>query len=259
MDMTAERKGMLIAAAVLLAFGVAALAAATGGDKPAAGEQNGGLPTGGAPVELDPEEFTTRIDNPYWPMRPGERRVYRVTDAEGLEQRSVVTVTGDTKRIANGVTARVVYTAVSERGKLVEDNHAWYAQDDTGNVWYLGEDAREFENGKVATAKGSWEAGVDGAQPGVVMPARPKVGLAYREEHYEGVAEDRAEVFSRRERAEVPLGTFRRVLLIKETEGIERGLLDYKFYARGVGPVLGVEISRGSGREELLRLRRTDG
>jgi hypothetical protein len=249
----------VIAAVALVALAAAALALATGGGEPARGEQDGRLPTGGEPVELDPEAFTTRIDNPYLPMTPGDRRVYRVTDSEGLEQRSEVTVTEDTKRIANGVTARVVYTAVREQRKLVEDNHAWYAQDERGSVWYLGEQAREFENGEVATTKGSWEAGVDGAQPGVIMPTRPRVGLAYREEHYEGVAEDRAEVFSLRERAEVPFRKFRRVRLIKETEGIERGLLDYKFYAKGVGPVLGVEISGGSGREELLRFRRGRG
>ncbi len=210
------------------------------------------LPQGGEHVDLDPADFTTAIDNPYLPMTPGDRRVYRVTDPEGTNERAVVTVTGDIKRIANGITARVVYTEVSEGGEPIEDNRAWYAQDGAGNVWYLGERARELTNGQVKTTKGSWEAGVDGAQPGVIMPARPEVGLAYREEHYAGVAEDRAEVFSFGERAEVPFGKFRDVLMIKETEGIERSLLDYKFYARGVGLVLGIEVSAGSGREELV-------
>jgi hypothetical protein len=217
-----------------------------------------GLPTGAEPVQLDPADFTARIDNPYLPLRPGDVRVYRMTDPDGGLQRSVSTVTRQTRRIANGVTARVVYTSVSEGDRRVEDNRAWYAQDSEGNVWYLGERSREFaENGRVTTTKGSWETGVDGAQPGVIMPARPRVGLAYRQEHYAGVAEDRARVFSLRERVEVRAGRFpRRVLLIKETEGIERDLLEYKFYARGVGPVLGIEVSGGSGREELVRFRR---
>jgi hypothetical protein len=121
-----------------------------------------------------------------------DRRVYRVTDPEGTNERAVVTVTGDIKRIANGITARVVYAEVSEGGERIEDNRAWYAQDGAGNVWYLGERARELANGQVKSTKGSWESGVDGTEPGVIMPARPEVGLAYRKEHYAGVAEDRA-------------------------------------------------------------------
>jgi hypothetical protein len=192
-------------------------------------------------------DYTTAIDNPYFPLRPGDVRAYRVTEPEGPTQRSVVRVTDATKRIANGVTARVVRTRVFEHGKVVERNTAWFAQDRAGNVWYLGEEA----------ADGSWEAGVDGARAGVIMPAHPKVGLRYREEQAPGIAEDRGEVFSLRERVEVPYRLFRRrVLLIKETEGIERTLLDYKFYARGVGLVLGVEISAGAAREELVSFTR---
>jgi hypothetical protein len=232
-----------------------------GGDSSGAGCSASGssasmLPQGGDRVDLDPADFTTAIDNPYLPMTPGDRRVYRVTDPEGTNERAVVTVTGDIKRIANGITARVVYAEVSEGGERIEDNRAWYAQDGAGNAWYLGERARELANGQVKSTKGSWESGVDGAERGVIMPARPEVGLAYREEHYAGVAEDRAEVFSLGERAEVPFGKFRDVLVIKETEGIERALLDYKFYARGVGPVLGIEVSAGSGREELIAYAR---
>lgn len=218
----------------------------------------GELPTGSEAVELDPKDFSTRIDNRYLPIRPGDRRVVRVTDSEGLRERNVLTVSDETKLIANGITARVVYTVVSEKGKVIEDNYAWYAQDKQGSVWYLGENAREFENGEVKTTKGSWEAGVDGAQPGIVMPARPKVGLAYREEGAKGVAEDRAKVFSLRERAEVPFRRFGSgVLLTKETSPLDPpGFLDYKFYAKGVGLVLGVEISGGSDREELVSFHR---
>jgi hypothetical protein len=210
------------------------------------------LPQRGEQVELDPADFTTAIDNPYLPLTPGDRRVYRVTDPEGTKERAVAIVTDETKRIANGITARVVHTTVSEGGEPIEDNRAWYAQDAAGNVWYLGERARELANGKVKSTKGSWQAGVDGAQPGVIMPARPEVGLAYRQEHYAGVAEDRAEVFGLGERVEVPLGKFHDVVMTKETEGIERALLDYKFYAPDVGLVLGIEVSAGSGREELV-------
>jgi hypothetical protein len=238
--------------------GAAVLALLVGAAGAANATRDAGLPTGSEPVKLDPDDFTTRIDNRYRPMRPGDRAVFQVTDPEGLRERSVVKVTNETKLIANGVTARVLYTKVFEDGKLIEDNHAWYAEDEKGNVWYLGERAREFESGEVTSTKGSWEAGVDGAQAGVIMPARPKVGLAYREEYAKGVAEDRAKVFSLHERAEVPYRRFRSgVLLVKETSPLDPpGALDYKFYAKGVGPVLGVEISGGSDREELVDFRR---
>src|SRR4051795_3347196 len=156
--------------------------------------QPGGLPQGGETVHLDPADFTTRIDNPYWPMRPGSRWVYRETDQEGARQRVVVKVTNETKLIANGVTARVIHDVVTDRGRPVEVTDDWYAQDRAGNIWYLGEHTTEYANGKPSSTEGSFEAGVDGAQPGVVMPARPKAGQRYRQEYYKGHAEDRARV-----------------------------------------------------------------
>ncbi len=103
-------------------------------------------------------------------MEPGTQWTYREVDEEGKEVIVVVTVTSETKQIANGVTARVVRDTVTEDGELIEDTIDWYAQDADGNVWYLGEDTAEFEDGKVKTKKGSWEAGVDGALPGVILP-----------------------------------------------------------------------------------------
>ena len=203
-----------------------------------------------------PAEFTTKIDNPWWPMRPGSRWVYRETDAEGARQRVVVTVTRRTKLIANGVRARVVHDVVREDGELVEVTDDWYAQDRAGNIWYLGEDTTEYENGRPVSKEGSFEAGVDGARAGIIMLARPRVGRRYRQEFYKGHAEDRARIMSRRERAEVPFGFFRRTLMIREENPLEPRVLEYKFYARGVGPVLAVSVSGGSDREELVRYRR---
>jgi hypothetical protein len=214
------------------------------------------LPHGSEPVNLNPADFTTKIDNPYWPMKPGSRWVYRETDADGARQQVVVTVTRQTKLIANGVTARVVHDAVTEHGKLVEITDDWYAQDRAGNVWYFGEDTTEYRNGKPFSKHGSFEAGVDGAQPGVIIPARPRVGLRYRQEYYKGQAEDRARIFSLRERAEVPFRFFPRTLMTREENPLEPKMLEYKFYARGVGPVLAVAVSGGSDREELVRFRR---
>ena len=215
------------------------------------------LPRGSEPVNLNPADFTTKVNNPYWPMKPGSRWVYRETDPEGTKQRVVVTVTRKTKRVANGITARVVHDVVSEGRKPVEVTDDWYAQDRRGNVWYLGEHTTEYANGKPTTTEGSFEAGVDGAEPGIIMPARPKVGLRYRQEYYKGHAEDRAGIFSRKELVEVPYGHFRRVLMTRDVNPLNKPKgLEYKFFARGVGPVLAIAVSGGSDREELVRFRR---
>ena len=222
-------------------------AAACGSDEPPGADRD---------ATLDPADFTTLIDNPYWPMRPGSTWIYRETDAEGAEQRVEVTVTNRTKRIANGVEARVVHDIVTERGRTVEDTFDWYAQDADGNVWYLGEDTKEYEDGRVVSTEGSWEAGVDGAQAGIIMPADPRDGMRYRQEHYAGEAEDRGEVLSTEEQAEVPAGHFTDVLLTKDTTRLEPRVLEYKLYAKGVGPVLVIGASGGAGREELVERTR---
>ena len=233
------------------AFAAAAAAAAAFPAGAAAG-----LPRGDEHVTLDPADFSTRITNPWWPMRPGSRWVYRETDSGGARQKVVVTVTHRTKRIANGVTARVVSDVATEDGEPVEVTDDYYAQDREGNVWYLGEDTAEYEHGKVVSREGSFEAGVDGAEAGVIMPARPRPGLRYRQEYYAGHAEDRARIVSLREQAGVPYGHFRRVLMIREDNPLEPKVLEFKFYARGIGPLLAVSVSGGSDREELLRFRR---
>jgi hypothetical protein len=207
------------------------------------------LPQGSEPANLDPADFVAQVDNPYWPMAPGSRWVSR----EG-PQRNVVTVTERPKRIL-GIDATVVHDVVTEDGELVEDTWDWYAQDKDGNLWYLGEDTKEYEHGKVKSTEGSWEAGVDGAEAGVILPAEPETGMSYRQEYYRGQAEDEAEVLSTDELAEVPFGAFDHVLLTRESTPLEPRLLEYKFYARGVGPVLAVAVSGGSDREELLQYR----
>ena len=253
--MITTRRQRKVAAALAVA-----LAAVTGGcgsdgdDSAASGGSN--LPQGSEQVDLDPADFTTRIDNRYWPMAPGSRWVYRETDTEGTTQRVVVTVTNTTKRIANGIEARVVHDVVTEGGKPVEITDDWYAQDSAGNVWYLGEDTTEYENGRPATTKGSFEAGVKGAQPGIIMPADPKPGMTYRQEYYAGEAEDKGRIVSVGEQAEVPAGHFENVVMTKDTNPLEPKVLEFKFYAPDVGPVLAVSVSGGSDREELVRFRR---
>ena len=199
---------------------------------------------GGGPAILDPGGFTTRIDNPYWPMAPGSRWVYRETAPEGDAHRVEVTVTGRTTTVL-GVEARVVRDVVVEHGRPLEATDDWYAQDTQGNLWQLGEVRHEFGGAETSTA-GSWEAGVDGAQPVLVLPAHPDPGTIYRQ------TDAAVQVLSAGTTAKVPYGSFERVLVTEESASLEPGQVEHEFYARGVGPVLAVTVSGGSGREELV-------
>jgi hypothetical protein len=216
-----------------------------------------GAPAAGAvqpPRQPPAETFTTKIDNPYFPLKPGSRWVYRETHTDGTKEKVVVTVTNETKLLANGVTARVVRDTVSEKGELVEDTFDWYAQDRKGNVWYMGEATKDYENGKVVSTKGSWEAGVDGAKAGIIMPAKPRPGREYYQEYYRGHALDRARVLSLDDQAEVPAGHYRPTLMTKDWNPLDPKALEYKLYAKGVGLVLAVGVSgNGGSREELIR------
>lgn len=213
-----------------------------------------GLPHGGETVDLDPRDFTTKIDHPYWPMRPGT--VWHLVEkGDGGTQRVTVTVT-DRTRLIQGIEARVVHDVVRSGGQVVEDTQDWYAQDSGGSIWYLGEATAEYENGKVVSTEGSWEHGRDGAQAGILLPARPEAGCAYREEYLAGEAEDRALVLAHREAARVPAGFYENLLHTANTTPLHEDLLENKFYARGVGPVLEVDLSPSFGRAVLTRVDR---
>jgi hypothetical protein len=210
------------------------------------------LPQGADPVTLDPADFSADITNPYFPMKPGTRWTYQEIDPDGAVQEVVLIATTETKKLANGITGRVVRDTVTLEGEIIEDTFDWYAQDKDGNVWYMGEDTAEFENGEVTTKEGSWEAGVDGAIPGVIMPANPQAGMAYRQEYYKGHAEDRAEVLSTQELVESAYGKFTDAILTKDLVPLEPDVQELKFYVKDVGMVLALKVSGGSGREELV-------
>jgi hypothetical protein len=206
---------------------------------------------GGAPVSnMDPSNFVATIDNPWLPFAPGSQWVFEDESEDGLE-RIEVTVTDDTRQIM-GITATVVRDIVTLDGEVIEDTFDWYAQDREGNVWYLGEATEEFENGEVVSTAGSWEAGVDGAEAGIIMKANPTVGDTYRQEFYKGEAEDMAEIVRTGEAVEVAFGSFEDVLVIKEWTPLEPGIAEEKYYARGVGPVLEVKVEGAEGRVELI-------
>lgn len=240
---------------VVVAILAAASLSACGDD---ADDDAGGLPQGSERVTLDPADFTTKIDNPYWPMAVGNTWVYRETDTSAGRAKVVVRVTDKTKKIANGITARVIRDTVTEKGVPVEVTDDWFAQDDRGNIWYLGEYVTNYRDGKVVDHAGSFEAGVDGAQPGIAMPADPKPGLAYRQEYYAGEAEDKGAVVTvGEERVEVPYGHFAKdVLMTRDLVPTEPKVEELKFYARGVGPLLSVHTDGDGGRAELLAFTR---
>ena len=200
-----------------------------------------------------PRDFVSRVDNPYSPFVPGMRWVYRGGTPQERE-RIVVEVLDRTKLI-QGITATVVRDTVKVNGDLIEDTLDWYAQDRRGSVWYLGEDTREYEDGQVVSTEGSWEAGVDGAQAGVIMFERPRVGEPFRQEYYPGHAEDQATFLTLDTRVATEAGAFRRVRMTEDTTALDPAITELKFYARGVGVVLEFDLAPEAGRTELVRFR----
>jgi hypothetical protein len=202
---------------------------------------------------IDPANFVAAIDNPYFPLEPGTTRIYEGQTDKGFEHVEV-TVTSDTKQVM-GVTCVVVRDVVTVDGKMEEDTFDWYAQDKDGNVWYFGEDTKKYEADGTVSTEGSFEAGVDGAMPGILMKGNPQVGDAYREEYYPGHAEDEAEIVSSSESVSVPYGSFSDVLKTNNTTKLEPDLLENKYYAKGVGSVLEVDVAGGSGQVELIEVK----
>jgi hypothetical protein len=205
--------------------------------------------------KIDPADFTHEITNPYYTLRPGSVRVTKGTK-DGSPQTHTTTVTSKTKTIA-GVRCLVVRDIVTSNGALVEKVRDWYAQDRKGNVWYFGEATADYEKGVVVTTKGSWETGVDGAKPGIVMPAEPKPGPAFYTEFRPGVAEDKAQVLRLDDAIRVPYGSFKKVIVIRDSNPLDPQLVSHKWYAKGVGLLKTTRV--GSSHKEyadLIKLTR---
>jgi hypothetical protein len=198
-----------------------------------------------------PEHFVAGVDHPYFPLPLGATWVYHGDSEDGLEV-VTVTVTPET-RVVDGVTAVVVHDRSTLDGRLSEDTFDWFAQDDAGNVWYLGEATTAYaKDGSTSTA-GSWEAGVHGASGGIQMPATPRVGDRYQQELLPGVAEDRGEILSLSAIGEVELGKFHDAVRTRDTSPLEPDVAEYKYYVRGVGVILEEE---GDERLELVSFTR---
>ncbi len=193
-----------------------------------------------APV-IDPKNFVTTVDHPFFPLVPGT--VLRSTEREGGRVRlDEMTVLHDT-RVVLGVTCTVVHDVLKDGDRVVEDTDDWYAQDRQGNVWYFGEDTKEFSpRGRVSTA-GSWSAGVNGGRPGIMMPALITPGRTYRQEYRPGVAEDMGQIVAVGESVTVPAGTYTGCVKTKDWSRLEAGY-EFKWYARGIGCVRSESSSR---------------
>ena len=185
---------------------------------------------------IDPANFVASIDNRYWPLKPGTAFHYRGVRGT-TQQTDDEVVTRRTVRIL-GITCTVVLDTVSEHGHAIERTLDFYAQDKQGNVWYLGEDSFELQHGRFVKASDSWRSGVDGAKPGIIMPANPKPGDSYRQEYYPpGEALDEARVLGIRGPVQVPYGTFGRALVTSEFSPLEPQT-EEKYYVAGVGEIL---------------------
>jgi len=211
-------------------------------------------PIQAARIPLDEADFSNplEIDNPYFPLEPGTSFIYQGT-SEGKSTRERFTVTNRTKTIL-GVETRVIRHRDWEKGKLVEDTFDWFAQDDAGNVWYFGEYSTQYKNGKVIGHEGSWEAGVDGALPGIVMEASPQVDDTYQQENAPGIAEDMATVLSLDESICVSYGCFSNVLKTKDFTPLEPDVVEHKYYAPETGLIKTVLVEGGSELSELVNI-----
>ena len=238
-----------------------ALVAGCGSDNGSSAASTAGTGTTPAPVTtpynpaIDPANFGVPIDNPYLPLRPGTLFRYRGVGDDGkTRELNTVKVTHRTKRIM-GIDATVVLDQVFSGGKPEERTFDWYAQDKDGNVWYFGEDSRNFEHGHWVKDEGSWTAGVGNGKPGIIMLAHPRRGDAYRQEYSPGHAVDQAKVLGKGGAVDTPFRLFRRTLLTREYSSIDKQY-EKKWYARGIGVVQEDAVTQSKEHSELVAIRR---
>ena len=198
-----------------------------------------------------PEDFVEGIDNSYFPLLPGTKWDYEIRRGDQVIERDTVEVLTE-KREVNGIQATVVRDRVTVGDQVVEDTYDWFAQDKDGNVWYVGESVDNYIAGVLVNHSGSWEWGVDGALPGIIMWADPAAHLneEYYQEYYPGRAEDKGQVLSVDESVTVPFGSFGEVVKTYDFSSLESRAKEHKFYAPGIGPIK--EIDLNSGEEMVL-------
>jgi hypothetical protein len=206
-----------------------------------------------ARAKIDPAHFTTPQPNPYFPLEPGSVFIGRGSeDGERLNERLTIT---SFKKVIHGVTTTVVHDVLYSEGTLQEKTVDWYAADNSGTVWYFGERTAVYDKkGQVVSREGSWQAGVNGAVAGIIMPANPMPTDAYRQEFYKGHAEDQGWIVSRHEAVNVPYGHIEQVVRSYEWTRLEPGVVSVKFYGPGLGIVREKDVSGGTEELELVRV-----
>jgi hypothetical protein len=243
---------------ICLAATTAALAAlGVSASNAAAGAPSCPLPTfGPGPSyhpQIKPADFSPSVTNPLFPLKPGRTLVYTGTKDE-KNALNMVDTTSRTK-VIDGVTTRVVEDRLYLDNVLEERTSDYYAQDRCGNVWYFGEDTATLDpHGHVISTDGSFRAGVDGAQPGVFMQAHPEVGRRFRQEWYQGQAEDTFKVLDLSARVTVPYGTFKHALKTQETTALEPAVVDNKYFAKGIGEVKELAVKGPLEKLELVEI-----
>jgi len=194
--------------------------------------------------QLDVSDFTNsaQLTNPYFSFEVGKKYLYEGQTEDGLEHIEVELLT--TTRNVMGITCAIIHDKVWVDGKLIEDTRDWYAQDNHGLVWYMGEDVDNYNsNGELINHNGAWQAGIDGAKPGIIMLADPQPGMQYRQEYYFNHAEDQAEVVATNIPLQIGFGIFEKCLQTKEWTELEKDVLEYKFYAPGFGVVKEMNVT----------------
>jgi hypothetical protein len=243
MEVEMDKRGILRGGAGVLAAGLAltgflAMASARGKAAP---------PSGG----VDPANFTNPQPNPYFPIEPGRVFLYRGTEG-GRHLHERLTITHRTKDIL-GVTTVVVTDVLHADGYLAEKTEDWYAADNDGTVWYFGEDTATYDRkGRVSSREGSWQAGVRGAEAGIIMPANPGPADAYRQEFWRGHAEDQAWIVQNRARVSVAYGSLDHVVRSYEWTRLEPHVVSLKLYAPGLGIVREQDVAGGTESLELV-------
>lgn len=218
--------------------------------------QRGWADASGKPIydpKINPDDFVSEIDNKFFTLIPGTKFTYESKTEDGTENNEVY-ITNETK-VVTGIKTTKVWDRVWIDGDLAEETFDLYAQDKSGNVWYFGEDSTEYESGKVISKKGSWEAGVDGAKPGIIMHAQPEIGQPYKQEYYKGIAEDMGQVVGIKETVNVPFGVFDSCIKTKDWDSLAQGKIEFKFYCAQVGGLALETDQDGSSRSELVDLK----
>ena len=204
---------------------------------------------------IDPANFVSTVDNRWFPLIPGTGFHYKGVAEDGTTPQTDDMVVSDQTKNILGVDATVVRDTVSSHGHAIEKTFDWYAQDDQGNVWYMGEDTRELKHGRFVKMSDSWEGGVDGAEPGIIMPGDPRRGDSYRQEYYPRHALDQARVLGSGGAVKVPYDSYRRSLLTEETSPkIDPGVREQKYYVADVGDVKEQTVSGDKEQIELIRV-----